>query len=747
MYSKFHTIICMVLIIIIGYGNSSPLINANYHHYQPSNRENENRSLSSSQLSNTDTMQSKPALNTFEFGNFANFTEHAFEVRVVKFSPDGTLLASGSSDGSIRIWDITTGKTLHLLERHHYDVISLSFSPDGLTLVSGGFDMKINFWDMNSAELLDTWSIQPQVPYDIDFSPDGKTLAIGSGLWSTSPASDQNLRLFDIASGELIHNFQGHNQTVSSVSFTSDGKRLASGSYDKSIKIWNTTDGSELHSLEAHTDFVTSIVFSENSTTLLSGSFDSTVKIWDPDDGSLLKSISNKNEIWSVAYLNSENTIAASQGKSDYLPVPNRYWEFFGVKQESSVTIWDLVSEKMITELSGHNHIINSIDYSPRLDVLATGSWDWTVKLWGNQPQIDSNLQADVWETSTPEDEGLNSTFIEEKIDSISSSLHGVVIARNEKLIFERYIADNNHDYVATDKHVLYSATKSFTSALIGIAIDKGYIESVKIPILKIFSNYTFENVDDRKRAMTLQDVLIMRSGLQWVEGFPTDDLGKMAFNLNPLEYVLGKPMNSDPGTAYSYNTGGSQILSAVIKETTGLSTSEFAKKYLFQPIGIEDEDVVWMQDANGTAFGGIGLFLTPRNMAKFGQLFLNNGSWGNKQIISKDWVEISTQNHGSGYGYHWRISESLNGYYALGYNGKLIIVVPDKNMVISFTSSKYSSNLLAAAQAIVDSILPEVANDEDETILLSSMGIFSIVIFSIAVVVIILRKFKISKS
>jgi WD40 repeat protein len=127
---------------------------------------------------------STPRTSTPYNNNFANLTGHAWEVRKVRFSPNGQILASSSHDGSIWLWDVTNGEMLHILQRHYYSVVSLAFSPDGAILASGGWDKKINLWNLTSGELLQAWSISPHVPMDLAFAPDGSALAVGSGEWA-----------------------------------------------------------------------------------------------------------------------------------------------------------------------------------------------------------------------------------------------------------------------------------------------------------------------------------------------------------------------------------------------------------------------------------------------------------------------------------------------------------------------------------------------------------------------------------
>ncbi|MHA2335326.1 MAG: WD40 repeat domain-containing protein, partial [Candidatus Hodarchaeales archaeon] len=179
--------------------------------------------------------------------NFANLTGHGWRVREVAFSPTDSILASGSSDGSIRLWNLTDGKVLRSLSRHHYGVIALDFSPSGDILASGGIDNKINLWNVTTGEHLKNWSLFPHGVIDLQWSPDGKTLAVGGGEWMVDVhignQPDKLLQLLNVTTGEVIHSFVGHSDAVSSIAFSKNGSMLISGSWDKSIRMWNVSSG------------------------------------------------------------------------------------------------------------------------------------------------------------------------------------------------------------------------------------------------------------------------------------------------------------------------------------------------------------------------------------------------------------------------------------------------------------------------------------------------------------------------
>lgn len=187
---------------------------------------------------------------------------------------------------------------------------------------------------------------------------------------------------------------------------------------------------------------------------------------------------------------------------------------------------------------------------------------------------------------------------------------------------------------------------------------------------------------------MTLDDVLTMRSGLDWQEGDAV--YNSMYRSQDWIKFVLDKPVVVAPGSQFNYCSGCSHLLSAAIQQTTGMKTRDFAEQFLFKPLGITN--VVWETDRAGIPIGGWGLQLTPRDMAKLGYLFLRNGQWDGQQIVSPGWVKNATQkltetDGDMGYGYQWWTYPSLSGYTALGRYGQTIFVIPESDLVIVTTA------------------------------------------------------------
>ncbi|MEW5856684.1 MAG: WD40 repeat domain-containing protein, partial [Cyanobacteriota bacterium] len=237
---------------------------------------------------------------------------HDLVVNSIGFSPDGKTLASGSSDGTIKLWEVATGKLLSTLTGHDSSVFSVCFSPDGKTLASGSSDGTIKLWEVATGKALTTLTGHGSSVFSVSFSSDGKTLASGS--------ADKTIKLWEVATGKLLTTLTGHNSSVISVSFSPDGKTLASGSADKTIKRWEVATGKLLTTLTGHNSSVISVSFSPDGTTLASAaSADNTIKLWDVATGKLLTTLTEHNSYigTSVSFSPDGKTLASgSAGKT-----------------------------------------------------------------------------------------------------------------------------------------------------------------------------------------------------------------------------------------------------------------------------------------------------------------------------------------------------------------------------------------------------------------------------------------------
>jgi CubicO group peptidase (beta-lactamase class C family) len=255
-----------------------------------------------------------------------------------------------------------------------------------------------------------------------------------------------------------------------------------------------------------------------------------------------------------------------------------------------------------------------------------------------------------------------------------SIDIHNLLIIRNGYRVLDAYFYPHEPHML----HDLASATKSFMSTLIGIAINQGYIENVEQPVLDFFPGRTVSNLDAKKEAMTLENLLTMRSGLK-CQGESTTR--EMMASPDWTQYAMDQPMTTEPGTRYDYCGLNPHLLSAIIQETTGKSALNFGAENLFNPLGIPN--VYWPSDPQGNSWGWGDMKMTPHDMAKLGYLFLNNGQWDGRQIVSAEWVEAATR--GSSYGYQWWLKPS-GTYYACGVGGQEIWVLPNLDMVIVMT-------------------------------------------------------------
>ncbi len=260
------------------------------------------------------------------------------------------------------------------------------------------------------------------------------------------------------------------------------------------------------------------------------------------------------------------------------------------------------------------------------------------------------------WRTSPPEAQGIDPeklTLLLQAVQQERLNLHSLLIIRNGYIVSETYF----QPYTAQTPHQLYSVTKSVVATLVGIAIDKGSIDGVDQPLADFFPDEEFEGADVSKGAMTLEDLLTMRTGLDWQEQDST--FQAMYQSRDWVQFMFDLPLYEQPGRQFRYCSGCSHLLSAIIQQRTGITTRDFAQQALFDPLGMDA--ATWEQDRQGIPIGGWGLRLTPRDMAKLGYLYLHNGTWDGQQIVWAAWVKAAVQSHtetdselGLGYGYQW---------------------------------------------------------------------------------------------
>ena len=294
------------------------------------------------------------------------------------------------------------------------------------------------------------------------------------------------------------------------------------------------------------------------------------------------------------------------------------------------------------------------------------------------------------WRRETPDKVGMNGSKLVAMVDDIKRSIptiDRVVIIRHGYIAEEEYFGSYN----ATTKHHLYSCTKSVVSTLIGIALDRKQIDGVDSKVLDLLPEYPPENMSDWKSNLTLRDLLMMSSGLDARDDYSDNWIwiNKLINSQDAVRYALDLNVTVKPGTTFKYTDANSHILSAIIIEKTGMATLAYAKKNLFEPLGIHD--VTWKNDTSGRQWGFWGLYLTPLDMAKIGYLYLHNGTWAGERIVSGEWVRQATSKKMNadlfpGYGFQWWVNDKAGFYTAAGYGGQFIYVFPDKDMVVVFT-------------------------------------------------------------
>jgi len=286
--------------------------------------------------------------------------------------------------------------------------------------------------------------------------------------------------------------------------------------------------------------------------------------------------------------------------------------------------------------------------------------------------------------------------------------IHGLVVVRNGYVVLDAAV----HPYEPGSRHIIYSCTKSVVSALVGIAVEEGYIEGVDQPVLSFFPGRTAANLDPDKEAMTLEHLLTMTAGLECRDSYLYGwrGLDEMREGEDWVQFMLDLPMAEPPGTRFEYCNGASFLLSAIVQETTGVSALAFAEEHLFGPLGISD--VEWPSNPQGITIGWSDLYMTPRDMAKIGYLYLNEGRWDGEQVVPAAWVKASTRKQVSagtledGYGYQWWVAED-GVYLALGYAGQFIFVVPDKDMAVVFVSDLEDEDFYVPQILLNDFIVP----------------------------------------
>lgn len=355
------------------------------------------------------------------------------------------------------------------------------------------------------------------------------------------------------------------------------------------------------------------------------------------------------------------------------------------------------------------------------------------------EPEVQYHYQApenvhDGLSVGTLDEVNIDTEIIKKAVNDINrgkyKDVHSMLIFKDGKLVFEEYFTgysyqwdgpDYHGELVSWDRdilHCVHSVTKSITSACIGIAVDKGLIQSVHQPIFDYLPEYRHLATDGKDK-ITIEHLLTMTSGLDWEEwGIPyySEDnpiIGIWFSEKDPVTYILDSDMIAEPGTSFAYYGGNMILLGEILKNAAEMNIDEFSARYLFEPLGINSFE--WsLQFENEVIEAAGGLKLRPRDMIKIGVTFLDNGVWDGEPVISGQWVLKSATayppNSGiiipgegsgrTGYSYSWwtkqysKSGREINMFWALGWGGQKIMVLPEVNTVVVFTGGTYTSEI-----------------------------------------------------
>jgi CubicO group peptidase (beta-lactamase class C family) len=332
----------------------------------------------------------------------------------------------------------------------------------------------------------------------------------------------------------------------------------------------------------------------------------------------------------------------------------------------------------------------------------------------------------DGWVTSSLREESVDPEKISELMRNILNgneevkNVHSVLLVKNGKLVLEEYFYGNHRNGL----HRIASDTKSVTSILVGIAVDRKLLYDLNQMLYDFFPEYKGTQWIDQKYEITLKHALTMTSGLDWDElTYPYWDARNSSVKFERsgswIEYILNRETKESPGKTFTYNSGLSILLGEIIRKSTGMYADKFAEQYLFGPLGISEYD--WLRHDDGTIHSGGGLRLRPRDMAKIGYMMLKNGNWKGKQIVSQKWAQESTKAQVSaglyGYGYQWWSGKTIannqiiDSYWARGLGGQFIFVFPVMDLVVVFNGKvrKNPGNAKRTFNMLTKYIIPAV--------------------------------------
>ena len=387
----------------------------------------------------------------------------------------------------------------------------------------------------------------------------------------------------------------------------------------------------------------------------------------------------------------------------------------------------------------------NQINWASYLFLVAVGCLLMSCSAQTQSSVTESELSYDQWEQASPEAVGIDPLVLDSIHQDIVNGDYGFIdhflLIRQGKVVFDRHYQQDyqsvmeqydttnyqyNYDHVAwhpyykdTDLHSLQSVTKSVTSMLLGIAVDEGLIDT-QLPALSYFSAFDYDSTDARKMDISVQDLLTMRSGLEWDEENYDEANNSCILMENSddwIQFVLDHPMDADPGSVFEYNSGASVLLGKIVREATGQRIDQWAEEKLFGPLAIEN--YYWKITPKGEVDTEGGLYLSTHDLAKIGQLMMQKGIWGEERIISEEWVEQSTQpvvafGEDRGYGYQWWVPLHKQGkteiFAGNGYGGQFLMVVPEQELITVFNGwTIHERSEKSSWRVLQDRILPSL--------------------------------------
>jgi CubicO group peptidase (beta-lactamase class C family) len=299
-----------------------------------------------------------------------------------------------------------------------------------------------------------------------------------------------------------------------------------------------------------------------------------------------------------------------------------------------------------------------------------------------NPTYIDPHDDTASWRFSTPRAQGLDAAILDAGVAGLSRdpSLFSVLIVRHGRLVYERYF----HGSARDQSNNVHSASKSILESLVALAVRLGAIGSLDDPVSRYLPQ-DFVGASDAKQAITIRQLMTMTSGLKWREDHT--EYTTIQHSADWVRAILAERLRRTPGTTFHYSTGNTHVVSAVIQAATGMSTCAFARRYLFDPIGIAPEH--WGRDPQGIYSGGYNLYLTPREMAKFGLLYLNGGVWHGRRVLPRAAIRLARTRTSQvdptfSYATGWWMRTILGHpmYFAWGYGGQFIYAIPDLDIV-----------------------------------------------------------------